>query len=346
MDSVTQAALGASVAVVVMRDRQPIWKSALIGAVLGTLPDLDVLIDHGDPVSDTVLHRAETHAFFWQWLVSPLFAAVLMWLTRSRELFGRWTLLVAAVFVTHALCDAMTVYGTQLLLPFSNQPLGSGSLFIIDPLYTVPIVIGLFAALLSRKAMVRRLRWNDVGLGVSVVYALWALAAQAHVKQVVMAQPEVEGIAAEQVLVVPTPFNTVLWRVVLRKEQTYAEGFYSLLDDEPVIRFRDLARGGELEADATAIPAVQQLQRFTAGFYALAVNDPVDDDAALQVTDLRMGQHPFYVFSFTVAQHENEQWQAITPELAPREFPGADSAGWLWQRLLGNQIPSPEALTD
>lgn len=343
MDSVTQAALGASVAVVIMRDRQPIWKSALIGAVLGTVPDLDVLIDHGDPVSDTVYHRAETHAFFWQLLVSPLFAAVLMWLTRSRELFGRWTLLVAAVFVTHALCDAMTIYGTQLLLPFSNQPLGSGSLFIIDPLYTVPIVMGLLLALLLRKSsMARRLRWNDVGLGLSVVYALWALAAQAHVKAVVMAQPALQGVAEEQVLVVPTPFNTVLWRVVVRHEQIYAEGFYSLLDDDPVIRFRDLARGGELEADVAAIPAVQQLQRFTSGFYALSV----DDDKTLQVTDLRMGQYPFYVFSFSVAQRENDQWQAITPTLAPREFPGADSAGWLWQRLLGNPLPPPDSVKD
>ncbi len=34
--------------------------------------------------------------------------------------------------VTHPLLDAMTVYGTQLALPFTNHPYGVGSVFIID----------------------------------------------------------------------------------------------------------------------------------------------------------------------------------------------------------------------
>ena len=44
--------------------------------------------------------------------------------------------------VTHPLLDAMTVYGTQLALPFSDHPFGVGSIFIIDPLYTLPLLAG------------------------------------------------------------------------------------------------------------------------------------------------------------------------------------------------------------
>ena len=66
MDSLTQAALGASVGVAVMGRRRPVWQAALAGAVVGTLPDLDVFLDKGDPIRDMVLHRAETHAYFWQ----------------------------------------------------------------------------------------------------------------------------------------------------------------------------------------------------------------------------------------------------------------------------------------
>ena len=77
MDSLTQVALGAAVGVAVMRRRTALWKSVLWGAVAGTLPDLDVLIDHGDPVLNMVLHRAETHALFWLSLFSlPLTALV------------------------------------------------------------------------------------------------------------------------------------------------------------------------------------------------------------------------------------------------------------------------------
>ncbi len=74
MDSVTQAALGAAVGVAVMGRSRPVWQSALAGAVVGTLPDLDVFIDKGDPIRNMVLHRAETHALFWQALASPFIA--------------------------------------------------------------------------------------------------------------------------------------------------------------------------------------------------------------------------------------------------------------------------------
>lgn len=57
MDSVTQAALGAAVAGLIAGKKcSP--KVLLAGAALGTLPDLDVLIHYGDPVSDMVKHRA------------------------------------------------------------------------------------------------------------------------------------------------------------------------------------------------------------------------------------------------------------------------------------------------
>jgi inner membrane protein len=74
MDSLSQLVLGAAVGVAVMGRRTAVWKAALWGGVCGTLPDLDVLIEYGDPISNMVLHRAETHALFWLSLAAPLFA--------------------------------------------------------------------------------------------------------------------------------------------------------------------------------------------------------------------------------------------------------------------------------
>ncbi|MEK9953086.1 MAG: metal-dependent hydrolase, partial [Curvibacter sp.] len=70
MDSVSQLALGAAVGVAVMGRRTSLLQSAGWGTVLGTLPDLDVFIDHGDPLLNMVLHRAESHALFWLTLVA------------------------------------------------------------------------------------------------------------------------------------------------------------------------------------------------------------------------------------------------------------------------------------
>ena len=64
-----------------MGRRSAVWKAALWGGVAGTLPDLDVLIDHGDAIRNMVLHRAETHAPFWLSLFSLPFALAVarMW---------------------------------------------------------------------------------------------------------------------------------------------------------------------------------------------------------------------------------------------------------------------------
>ena len=65
MDSLTQLTLGSAVAVAVLaKTPGSRAKVVLTGAVLGTLPDLDVIIDYGDAVSNMVLHRTESHAFF------------------------------------------------------------------------------------------------------------------------------------------------------------------------------------------------------------------------------------------------------------------------------------------
>ena len=141
MDSISQAALGAAVGVAVMGRTRPVWQAALTGAVVGTLPDLDVFVDQGDPIRNMVLHRAETHALFWQALASPVLGLLLAVITNSQPLFRRWWLMVVLTLFTHSALDAMTVYGTQIALPFSSYPVGLGSLFIIDPLYTLPLLI-------------------------------------------------------------------------------------------------------------------------------------------------------------------------------------------------------------
>ncbi len=63
MDSISQAALGAAVAGAVA-GRRCTPKVLLAGAALGTLPDLDVMLDYGDPISNMVKHRGFSHSLF------------------------------------------------------------------------------------------------------------------------------------------------------------------------------------------------------------------------------------------------------------------------------------------
>lgn len=325
MDSLSQIALGAAVSVAALRkpigNKQiKLWQAAAAGAVFGTLPDLDVLISHGDPISDMTLHRTESHSLFYLTLVSPLFAWLWVKLLRIPALFKQTLLAVWLVLLTHPLLDTLTIYGTQLALPFSDYPFGTGSVFVIDPLYTLPLLIGTGIALFNKK-----LSWNSVGLALSSAYLLFGLVAQQWAYTEVKQQLATAGQNAEKLLVTATPFNTLLWRAVVIRDGEYLEGYYSLLDDSAPMQWRSFTRDKSLIEQWKDNPAVARLAWFSHGFYQLE-----QKGNEVLLTDLRMGMAPFYSFSFVVADGT-----AATPPVQ-LEFPrdNAASFAWLYQRAL------------
>ena len=334
MDSLSQLALGAAVGVAVMGRRTAVWKAALWGGVCGALPDLDVFIDHGDPIRNMTLHRAETHAPFWLTLASLPIAAGIATLHRERDRWRRWWLAVWLALVTHPLLDAMTVYGTQLLLPFTDRPLGVGSIFIIDPLYTVPLLVGVVAALTVRSP--RGLGWNIAGLVLSTAYLGWGVAAQQHVKGVAEAALRAQGIAAERVLVTPTAFNTVLWRIVaVSGDGSWHEGFHGLLDADRNLTFDRFDQGQTWREALRGDWHAERIVWFSRGFYKFA-----KVDERVIVTDLRMGQEPFFTFAFEIARLASPPVPVPVKSVGDRGDIGT-ALRWLWQRMWGERLPPP-----
>mgnify|MGYP005848840621 CR=1 FL=1 len=363
MDSLTQIALGAAVGTAVM-GRRAGARAALWGAVCGTLPDLDTLIAYGDPVRDFTFHRAESHALFWLTLAALPLAALVHRLTGAvAGHFRGWLLATWLALVTHPLLDAFTVYGTQLLLPFSDMPVGVGSIFIIDPLYTLPLLVGVIAALaLARRRPALAQGLNAAGLAASTVYLAWSAMAQAHVTGVVHRTIAATSLAPGRVLVTPTPFNTLLWRVVVMDEAGYHEGFHSLLDGDRPVELTRHASQPELLGGLQDDWAVRRLAWFSKGFYAVhaapaevaAATEPMstvrqlfgqvptaaaagaDDDRRPRVvmSDLRMGQTPWFVFSFVVGAQEAGGARPVPPLQLPSERPPAEALDWLIRRIL------------
>lgn len=325
MDSLSQIALGAAVSVAALakpiRTKQiKLWQAAATGAVFGTLPDLDVLISHGDPISDMTLHRAQSHSLFYLSLVSPLFAWLWVKLLRRPALFKATVVAIALVLLTHPLLDTLTIYGTQLALPFTDYPFGVGSIFVIDPLYTLPLLLGTGVALFNKN-----LNWNKLGLALSSAYLLFGIVAQQWASTQIRQQLADTEHTDGQLLVTATPFNTLLWRAVLIRDGEYLEGYYSLLDGSTTMQWRSFPRDQALIAKYKDNPAVSRLAWFSHGFYQVE-----QKGEQVLLTDLRMGLAPFYSFSFVVAEGE----QSKTP--VQLEFPrnNAASFAWLYQRAL------------
>jgi inner membrane protein len=333
MDSLTQIALGSAVTVAAMGRRTAVWKAATWGAVAGTLPDLDAFIDHGDAVLNMVLHRGESHALFFLTLFAPLMAWLVSRIHGEGALFKRWWLALWLALVTHPLLDTMTVYGTQLLLPFTNHPFAVGSVFIIDLAYTLPLLIGVIVALANPRI---GLRANAIGLLLSSAYLVWSVFAQQQVTQLAQASLQRQGIPVERLLVTPAPFNTVLWRVVAMGPDGYVEGHYSLLDASPDIQWRRYDQGAALVQRHADVDGLRRIAAFSHGFYK------VDEQAGrLFVTDLRMGQEPSYIFRFDLGTDAERANGPRPAQLVGERGDLRAGMAWLWRRLWGDPLPPP-----
>lgn len=323
MDSVSQIALGAAVSMAVFRRKQPLWQSAALGAALGTLPDLDVLISHPDPIGDMTLHRTESHALFYLTLLSPLLAWIWLKCTNTTSSWRRAMLAVWLVLITHPLLDMLTIYGTQLLLPLTDHPFGVGSVFVIDPLYTLPLLLGVLISLRSQH-----LRWNQLGLVFSSCYLMFGLAAQQWVETQVRQQlPAAQQNG--QLLVSATPFNTVLWRLLLVEPQQYSEAYFSLLDGPKKIQWQHYPRDSALILKWQQQASVARIAWFSHGFFQLE-----QQPDQLVLTDLRMGLEPGYSFRFVLPLSSSGD----VGQVQQLEMPAANrqSLSWFWQRLLGD----------
>jgi inner membrane protein len=335
MDSVTQVLLGASIGVAVMGRRTALWKSAVWGGVAGLLPDLDVLLDHGDPILNMIRHRAESHAL----LLLALFAFPMAWgvsrLHRQPQLYGRWCWALMLALVTHPLLDLMTIYGTQVFQPFTDEAYGLGSMFIVDPAYSLPLLVGVVAAF-RVQAVGRALRINGWALALSTAYLAWSALGQAWVTQHARQSLQALGLPSQHLLVTPAPLSTLVWRVVAIDGERLHEGFYALMDGGRPMRFVAHDRGAALAAQNADHPQLQRLARFTDGFYKVA-----DANGRLVITDLRMGQEPAYVFSFDIGPPlQAGQSHPVAQQQSRRMDVGAGLT-WLGQRMLGHDVPPP-----
>jgi inner membrane protein len=363
LDSLTHIILGAAVGTAVL-GRKAGLRAAVVGAACNTLPDLDVFIAHGDPVRDFTFHRAGTHALFWLTLAAPVIAWLVARIDRGGSAsYREWLLLVWLSLITHPLLDAFTVYGTQLLLPFSDYPVGVGSVFIIDPLVTVPMIVGLLAWLRWRQhAPDRGMAWNRAGLLASTLYLGWTVAAQAHVAGEVRRSIAATPLESRPVLVTPAPFSSLLWRVVVMDDDGYREGFRSLFDQGAHIPLAWRASDPGLLDSLLDDWTVRRLAWFSKGFYSVRLADrdlriasgapgafrqllgavttvqaaPVGNEDAAQpivMTDLRMGQTPWFVYSFVVAEHGAQGIRAVPNQQLPSERPPVTALPWLWRRI-------------
>lgn len=325
MDTITQALLGGAVGYAVAGKTQR-RKAMLWGAAVAVLPDLDVFIPYDNDLDSMTFHRSWTHSWFVHTAIAPVMAALLHRFDKSFA-FSTWWLLIWLMLITHAGLDALTVYGTQLFWPLMPSPASGGSVFIIDPIYSIPLLAGFLVILLRPKLKLsdRVMRHSFV---FSCLYLIWGLGAQQWILHQAKTQMAEQQISYQHMQVSATAFNTLLWRIIAVNDQHYYEGFRSILENGYEWQFQQYDRGAELIAKTESLPAFKRIDWFTNGLFKL---DKVGH--RIVASDLRMGMDPAYFFRFSLAEDQGQKVKATTPNRVRVETNREQGVRWVWQRI-------------
>lgn len=217
MDPVSQAVLGATAAQT-GASRKEIRVAAVVGLLGGMAPDLDVLIrSPRDPLLFLEYHRHFTHALAFIPVGSLLVAAVAYGLFARRHLsFARTWVYAGLGYATHGLLDACTTYGTQLLWPFSDARIAWNVISIVDPLFTVPILLLVVFAALRRWP-----RAAMLGLAWSVAYPLMGMLQRDRAIAAGLELAASRGHHPATLEAKPSFANLLLWKTVYRHGDTF-----------------------------------------------------------------------------------------------------------------------------
>ena len=337
MDSLSQLVLGAAVGEAVL-GRKLGNRAILWGAIGGTIPDLDVLSGpFMSELGELIFHRGISHSL----LFSVLFAILLGWLihrfnkTTSLVTRKEWQMMLFLAFFTHVILDCFTVYGTQVFAPFSDYRVSWGTVAVVDPLYTIPLLLSLtITAFLIRTKRTRRVV-NYLGLILSTSYLLFTVYNKSRVQTVFENELKAQNIEVTRTITSPTIFNNILWSCTAETNDAYYVGLYSFYDTVPV-KFSRIEKQHTLLKNIDTDYTITKLRWFSDNFFTIN-----NADGKLLFNDLRFGAYlnkegnkTDYIFSFHL-EEEGGAYEMIETIVGPPKGQEKEYIDTFFARIWG-----------
>ena len=225
MDPVTHALAGSLAAKVVTRNsttdesslhsRDPL----IIAAIAGIFPDFDYLSFWINPlifIADW--HRSFTHSLFmaplWGLLLTIIMVTVLPRLRGSARSVYLYSVLG---LLSHILLDILTVYGTEIYYPLSDMSVSLATTFVIDPYFTIIILLALFISLQLHNRL-------PAFIGTALLLVYISFQWQLKLSAIQIAQDfGAERITIDsEITALPQPFSPLHWRMIVQRDQEYS----------------------------------------------------------------------------------------------------------------------------
>lgn len=278
MDPVTQGVLGASLSQSFSRNKKQTAIAGLFGLLSGLAPDLDVFIrSSSDPLLFLEYHRHFTHSLAFIPFGGLLCGTVMYLLLgkRWRVSFLLTCLYCTLGYATHAVLDACTSYGTQLFWPFSNIRIAWNSMSIIDPIYTVPIIVGVLMAAIKKQPSIARIvfAW-------ALIYPCIGVFQHNRAIEAGLTLAHARGHEPIRINAKPSLGNIFLWKVIYETHEYYYVDAVRVLSDTKKypgekIEKLDIARDFYwLDRESQQAKDIERFRWFSNGYIAQDPNNP------------------------------------------------------------------------
>lgn len=333
MDPLTQGVLGAALPQATRR-KSYVGIAGILGFLAGMAADLDVLIrSETDSLLFLEYHRQFTHSLIFIPVGGLLCALAFHWILgrRKKLSFAQTWLFCTLGYATHALLDSCTSYGTMLLWPFSDERFAWNVISIIDPLFTLPILVLIGLAGYRGKPVLARiaLLWAALYLSAGIYQRDAAVsmgreiaASRGHVPLRLEAKPSFA--------------NILVWKTIYATEDRFyvdavRAGIRPQVFPGVSVPKLDTARDYPwLDPASQQATDIERFRWFSNGFVAQ------DPERPERIIDARYSLVPNQV---------NALWSiTLTPGVGPAEHArflshrsnSRESAGVLWRMIVGD----------
>lgn len=310
MDSLTHIALGACIGEL-YAGKSLGKKVLIIGAAAQSIPDIDAIASLWlSPAADLLAHRGITHSFLFIIIITyplALIASRCRWFPSLP--MRTWAGLLLLELFAHLFLDAFNAYGTAWFAPFSQYRVAFHSLFVADPLFTIPIVMSFIFLIFLPSIHRMRMKLAKAAIIISTCYLLLSLINKQLINVSLKQNLASQQISYQKYFSTPTPFNILLWYIVVETDEGFHIGYRSIFDKPGNITFQFFSRNKMLLNTISNHKDLKYLKRFSEGYYSINFYK-----GELVFNDLRFGQMmgwdnpkaPF-VFYYFLNQPENNK---------------------------------------
>ncbi|MFO7868889.1 MAG: metal-dependent hydrolase [Bacteroidales bacterium] len=311
MDIFTQIILGSSVGGMIASKKIG-NKAFLWGAAISVIPDLDMLIvPFLETTKGVLVHHGFSHSVFFFLLVAPFLGLLIKRLENKTDYtLAQWTSFSFFILLTHSFLDVFTTYGTGLLEPFWDKRFALSSISVVDPFFTVPLLVFFIIALRSPERRLKK-AFSWVAVFVSVLYLSFTFLNKLYIQSEFEQYLVEEDVRYDRTEVFPQVGSNFTWNCIAQDRDGFwvkKESNFTRYDSDMQLYLRN----DYYMFDYLHDERIKNLQRFSKGYYSALERY----DGTVDFRDLRFGKFvtehngPF-VFTFRIIPDTEKRLERI-----------------------------------